>query len=459
MKSPANDRSSIRLLAATAIVLVGLTSTAPASQAGTAVSVVHVFHHVSDGAEGKFPGPVAGLPDETLYGTTAEGGTYGAGTVFEIRRDGQLVTLHSFGGPQGSYPDPCLVVAADGAIYGTIGSTGRGAYQGVKYVFRTGINGKVSIAAKMYPPSSPADDWSALIQGTDGLVYALTNYPMTDSNEFGLTVVGSVQGKLSGDAFQLVHRRVGSSGFMNFNAISEKSELAQAAREMAAVNDEAIQSSVSRHASPQCGDTTITADHHFWSPVMNHFGTWRSVTTNLIDDYYAPVREYVGKSSANTLIDNPDYREAASAFGRFADAPHDSIWATTRVFGPNGQSVAYEIIQVSPLGKITRRIKLNELGEAFSPIGGLVSGPGGYIYGLAEVANNGTNLLYRFRSDQSAPDSSVQIIYRFTNTLWMAGPQTLWTDLAVGGDGNLYVTFPRGGKYEQGIIYRVSIAR
>jgi uncharacterized repeat protein (TIGR03803 family) len=69
-----------------------------------------------------------------LYGTTVQGGTHGLGTVFELSpgTNGKWIekVLHSFGAtsPDGQGPDAALVFDATGNMYGTT-STG-GAYNG-----------------------------------------------------------------------------------------------------------------------------------------------------------------------------------------------------------------------------------------------------------------------------------------------------------------------------------------
>jgi uncharacterized repeat protein (TIGR03803 family) len=447
MKSPVNNFTCILLLMVTTCAAMAFAADASAE---VAVSVVHVFHHDPNSTEGAWPGPAVALPDGTLYGTTEKGGMDDAGTVFAIHQDGQLVTLQSFGGPQGSYPDPCMVSGADGSIYGTIGTTGLGAYSGAEYVFRVGSDGKVATVAKIFPPAAKGDDWSALVPGSDGRIYALAN---RNSSEFG--VVAQADGDAPSPAFQLVHRNVGSDASLFLNGQSRESEAAQATKDVERADATPSSNGRLQNAAIQCGETVITPDGHAWSPTMNHTHVRRSVTTNSSDGYYEPVPQYLGKSGVNTLIDNPLYPEAASAFGRFADAPHDSIWATTKRQASGSDAVPYEVIEVSPLGQVARRISLDILGIGFSPFGGLVNDPDGYVYGLARgAANNGTVLLYRFSPDQGSSGGAVEVVYRFTDT---NGPLTLWTDLTAGGDGNLYVTFPEGGKYKQGIIYRVKI--
>jgi len=60
-----------------------------------------------------------------LFGTTAGGGTFGDGTVFEVTKDGKEIVLHNFtGGSDGASPLGSLVPDAAGNIYGTASDGG-----------------------------------------------------------------------------------------------------------------------------------------------------------------------------------------------------------------------------------------------------------------------------------------------------------------------------------------------
>ena len=94
----------------------------PNGSGGWTKTVLHSFGNGTDGQ-----GPDAGLIFDAagnLYGTTAGGGIYGEGTVFELSpREGGGWTetvLHSFGnGTDGARPYAGLIFDASGNLYGT----------------------------------------------------------------------------------------------------------------------------------------------------------------------------------------------------------------------------------------------------------------------------------------------------------------------------------------------------
>ena len=91
---------------------------------GGMLTTLYSFCAESGCADGATPD--AGLvqaTDGNFYGTAAEGGANGAGTVFKITPAGKLTTLYSFctlsNCPDGNSPVGGLVQATDGSFYGT----------------------------------------------------------------------------------------------------------------------------------------------------------------------------------------------------------------------------------------------------------------------------------------------------------------------------------------------------
>ena len=104
---------------------------------GGVLTTLYSFCSQPNCVDGSFP--YAGLVearDGSFYGTTQQGGAYGAGAVFKITPEGALTTLHSFNGGDGGWPWGGLVQAIDGFFYGT---TSLGGAYGDGTVFRLGV--------------------------------------------------------------------------------------------------------------------------------------------------------------------------------------------------------------------------------------------------------------------------------------------------------------------------------
>lgn len=127
----------------------------------------------------KFADVDGGLPQSELieasdglfYGTTAEGGTHGTGTVFKITTAGTLTTIYNFtGGADGSDPRAGVIQASDGLFYGT--TFGGGA--GFGTVYQVGSNGAFTTVYTFTGGVDGAFPGMRLVQGSDGLFYGTT---------------------------------------------------------------------------------------------------------------------------------------------------------------------------------------------------------------------------------------------------------------------------------------------
>ncbi len=101
--------------------------------------------HTFDGStgDGVFPGGNLVMDAKgNLYGTTAEGGANGYGTVFKLSTSGEEAIIYSFqSGADGAYPEG-LLSDAEGNLYGT---TGAGGADNLGVVFKVDANGSESV--------------------------------------------------------------------------------------------------------------------------------------------------------------------------------------------------------------------------------------------------------------------------------------------------------------------------
>ncbi|WP_287130212.1 choice-of-anchor tandem repeat GloVer-containing protein [Candidatus Cyanaurora vandensis] len=135
-------------------------------------SITTLYSFASGGSAGATPR--AGLTlgsDGNFYGTTADGGTNGSGTVFRITATGVLTSLYSFAGVDGDQPEAELTLDSDGNFYGTTafgGTTNQGT------VFQITPTGSLATLHSFTGSSGGATPFGRLVQGSDGNFYGTT---------------------------------------------------------------------------------------------------------------------------------------------------------------------------------------------------------------------------------------------------------------------------------------------
>jgi uncharacterized repeat protein (TIGR03803 family) len=121
--------------------------------------------------------------DGNFYGTTANGGTHGAGTVFKITPGGDLATLFPFNDTNGGSLLGGLVLGKDGLLYGTAAFGGTNL--GFGTIFKMTTNGNLTTLFNFHFTDG-SEPTVKMIQGNDGNLYGTTTYGgSTVNNPFG----------------------------------------------------------------------------------------------------------------------------------------------------------------------------------------------------------------------------------------------------------------------------------
>jgi len=129
------------------------------------------------GGSGDGATPWAGLlqgSDGNFYGTTADAGASGYGTIFRVTASGAESLLYSFGGgtSDGATPLGALIQGNDGNFYGTTNIGGSGGYGTVFVITPSGTESVLYSFAG--GSSDGANPWAGLTQGSDGNFYGTT---------------------------------------------------------------------------------------------------------------------------------------------------------------------------------------------------------------------------------------------------------------------------------------------
>jgi len=132
-----------------------------------------VLHSFTGGADGGSPRAGVILDSASnLYGTTANGGASNLGTVFKLDQSNQETVLHNFGvGHDGRSPWGGLLLDSVGNLYGT--TVGGGAYNWGT-IFRVNPNGSETVIRSFTGVADGADPRAELIRDSAGNFYGTT---------------------------------------------------------------------------------------------------------------------------------------------------------------------------------------------------------------------------------------------------------------------------------------------
>ena len=136
---------------------------------GQGLTTLHAF------SLGEPTGPAANLllaSDGNFYGTTILGGSSNNGAIFSLTPAGSLTTFYSFsGGTDGATPQSALIQSAGGVFYGTAADGGAGGAGTVFSITQTGIFSVLHAFASGADGDLPQ---SGLIQAGSGSLYGTT---------------------------------------------------------------------------------------------------------------------------------------------------------------------------------------------------------------------------------------------------------------------------------------------
>jgi uncharacterized repeat protein (TIGR03803 family) len=158
--------------------LYGAAASGGPSNAGTVFEIAHGGGALSvlasfNGTNGANPyGTLILDSSGNLYGTTANGGASGWGTVFEVAHgSGTISTLASFNYTDGASPRGALIMDGSGNLYGT---TYQGGANGYGTVFELAAGSGTITALASFDKTDGANPWGGLVMDGSGNLYGTT---------------------------------------------------------------------------------------------------------------------------------------------------------------------------------------------------------------------------------------------------------------------------------------------
>jgi uncharacterized repeat protein (TIGR03803 family) len=163
---------------------------------GGAFSISYSFSAAPRNANADGSGPMCLIvgADGAMYGTAPGAGENSYGTVFKYTMDGKLTTLYSFDESDGAYPNT-LMQAANGILYGT---TSMGGAHDNGVLFKITTAGSFTLLRSFNRYFDVANPGAPLVQATDGNLYGTTT-------EGGANDMGAIYKLTTAGAFSLVY--------------------------------------------------------------------------------------------------------------------------------------------------------------------------------------------------------------------------------------------------------------
>jgi uncharacterized repeat protein (TIGR03803 family) len=381
---------------------------------GSQYSVVRSFF---DPFVGDARTPYAGLTpggDGKLYGTSTSGGENGAGALFRLDADGNGYEItHHFNYLTGSNPQGRLLSGSDGMLYGTAHDGGTNA-SGV--IFKLHPNG-TDYTILHHFAGYPLDGWgpdTALVEGSDGALYGTTwgggNHPSAGGIVFKVRKDGSGYTILRhfGNDF-------GSAVFLGEGPTGDLIEGSDGRLYGMTVSGGAF--------TNQWGYRQATAFR------MNKNGSGFSV-----------IHHFGGGEDGENFAHHAGLTEASDR-RLYGTSVYGGANSQGMVFGMNKDGSGYSVLRA--LGATAE--------DARAPMGELVEGPDGALYGTTFYGgkdNAGT--VFKLNRD----GSGYLVVHEFSTMESKGGGP--WAGLLKLGDGAFYGTTREGGNLGLGTVFKLS---
>jgi len=402
-----------------------------------------VLHSFTGGADGGYP--YAGVVRDSagnLYGTTSQGGAYGAGVVYKLSASGQETVLYSFtGGADGGSPYAGVTLDSSGNLYGT---TEFGGASGAGVVYKVSASGQQTVLHSFDANVDGAQPYAGVIRDSSGNLYGTTSYG-------GASLYGAVY-KLSASGQQTV--------LYNFTGGNDGGgPLGGVIRDSAG---NLYGTTVEGGSYPRLAGTVYEVSASGQETVLYHFtggadggnpqaGVIRDSAGNLYGTTFyggatgnGVVFEVSNSGQETVLYSFPGGATGAGLplSGVIRDAA-GNLYGTTELGGAWG--VVY---QLTPSGQPTVLYGFPGAADGAYPSASLTRDSAGNLYGTAGGGTSGWGVVYRVDSS-----GRQNVLYTFSGG---ADGSTPIAGVIRDSAGTLYGTTLFGGASSWGVVYKVS---
>jgi uncharacterized repeat protein (TIGR03803 family) len=445
-------------------------------------SATYPIHTNSDGAV-----PSGGLvlgPDGNLYGTSAYGGSYGAGTVFQLTTNGVLTTLASFDGINGN-PYAGLRLGNDGNFYGMTTYLLNAA---IGTLFRVTTNGMLTTLASFdFGDGWPADEFilSGVTLGSDsgfyGTVLIRTVHGLDDYAVYGKAFRVTMNGVLTtipifeddfytwettsdltlagdGNLYGIVTHGYGS-GFVFqlttngiLTAIADLGDRIPSLGALTLASDGSLYGTTVNGNSSQYASVFRVTTNGVLATLFSLTDPQGSFPSDLTQagngNFYGTTARggvfnagtvfQLTTNGAFTMLTSFRGTNGAGPYGDLAPGSDGNFYGTTSGGGEVNEGTVF---RVTPDGILTTLASFFGATNGANPHAGLTLGPDGNFYGSTQLGCGQYGGLFRVTTNGTL---TALASFPYTNG---AFPEA---KLALGSDGNFYGTSVEGGANTDG---------
>jgi uncharacterized repeat protein (TIGR03803 family) len=364
------------------------------------------------GGDGSNPqAPLVQGTTGNFYGTAFQGGADGYGTVFELTTNGLFTLLYSFtNGQDGGFPSSGLTLGTDGNFYGE-SLIGGANDSGV--LFKMTPQGRLTVLHSLTNSTEGNRPVGGLVPATNGNFYGTTYQGGQYISYNGSVLVGL------GTVFEMTPEGKVTCLYTFTNGADG--------------------------GYPE-GGLTLGTDGDFYGGTT--FAVNLHGATNNLGSPYGSIFKITPTGALTTLYSFTNGADGGVPLSRLVQWTGGNFYGTASMGGANGHGTVFEI---TPAGSFTPLYSFTNGIDGAAPNGGLVSGPGGNLYGMAAAGGAyGIGTIFEISSN-----GNFAALYSFMGTNDGSTPVA---PLVIGADGNFYGTASLGGVSDSGTAFKVELS-
>ena len=381
--------------------------------------------------------PYAGLvqgADGNLYGTTASGGGFNAGTIFRLASDGTLAALFSFAGTNGAAPQAALVPGSDGNFYGTT------AYGGVGYNGYSSSGDGTVFCLLLAPTVAPP---------------AIISQPVSQTIPAGGTVTFSAPAASSAPLNYFWRRNgVPVTGATESSYTTNNLQLTDSGSQFSCLVSNALASVLSSNAALNVLPVNASGPVFTFSGFDG--GCLYAGLVQGADGYFYGTTEYGGTygygtvfrittDGALTTLASFNSTNGASPQAALVQAADGNFYGTTYSGGANGLGTVFRI---TTKGALATLASFDYSVNGGYPVAPLMQGTDGNLYGTTPSGGTcGHGTVFSITTS-----GALTTLASFNSTNG-ANP---YAGLVQGSDGNFYGTTESGGAGGYGTVFSIT---